>query len=150
MLCCVLIYVGVLDIFLYVICFLCFFFLRIRRPPRSTRTDTLFPYTTLFRSWHGAGAVAGHRAPALPCGGRVRHLRRALRLRPDGRRRREAPCSARALASGRAVPRTGGHHVARGRSAHPRHGGSPPLAAQAWTARNTLRSRHRRGCRLGV
>src|SRR3546814_14797568 len=25
-------------------------FLRIRRPPRSTRTDTLFPYTTLFRS----------------------------------------------------------------------------------------------------
>src|SRR3546814_945657 len=30
------------------------FFLMIRRPPRSTRTDTLFPYTTLFRS---AGAV---------------------------------------------------------------------------------------------
>src|SRR3546814_8386098 len=30
----------------------------IRRPPRSTRTDTLFPYTTLFRSWpdHGQGA----------------------------------------------------------------------------------------------
>src|SRR3546814_13810850 len=24
----------------------------IRRPPRSTRTDTLFPYTTLFRSWN--------------------------------------------------------------------------------------------------
>src|SRR3546814_21004903 len=32
-------------------CVLCFvFFLMIRRPPRSTRTDTLFPYTTLFRS----------------------------------------------------------------------------------------------------
>src|SRR3546814_20238665 len=30
--------------------FLCLFFLMIRRPPRSTRTDTLFPYTTLFRS----------------------------------------------------------------------------------------------------
>src|SRR3546814_15953899 len=28
------------------------FFLMIRRPPRSTRTDTLFPYTTLFRSGH--------------------------------------------------------------------------------------------------
>src|SRR3546814_12718665 len=28
-----------------------FFFLMIRRPPRSTRTDTLFPYTTLFRSF---------------------------------------------------------------------------------------------------
>src|SRR3546814_14815400 len=27
-----------------------FFFFMIRRPPRSTRTDTLFPYTTLFRS----------------------------------------------------------------------------------------------------
>src|SRR3546814_15068082 len=26
-------------------------FLMIRRPPRSTRTDTLVPYTTLFRSW---------------------------------------------------------------------------------------------------
>src|SRR3546814_14864150 len=31
-------------------CFVLFFFLMIRRPPRSTRTDTLFPYTTLFRS----------------------------------------------------------------------------------------------------
>src|SRR3546814_7181986 len=29
---------------------LCFFFLMIRRPPRSTRTYTLFPYTSLFRS----------------------------------------------------------------------------------------------------
>src|SRR3546814_20087725 len=32
----------------YTLCL--FFFLMIRRPPRSTRTDTLFPYTTLFRS----------------------------------------------------------------------------------------------------
>src|SRR3546814_17283429 len=30
--------------------FCAFCFLMIRRPPRSTRTDTLFPYTTLFRS----------------------------------------------------------------------------------------------------
>src|SRR3546814_19267579 len=29
---------------------MCIFVLMIRRPPRSTRTDTLFPYTTLFRS----------------------------------------------------------------------------------------------------
>src|SRR3546814_2445442 len=38
-----------------------FFFLMIRRPPRSTRTDTLFPYTTLFRSRGRrlAGAEAG-------------------------------------------------------------------------------------------
>src|SRR3546814_19027604 len=33
-----------------VCCVSCFFFLMLRRPPRSTRTDTLFPYTTLFRS----------------------------------------------------------------------------------------------------
>src|SRR3546814_17607031 len=31
-------------------CLCVFFFLMIRRPPISTRTDTLFPYTTLFRS----------------------------------------------------------------------------------------------------
>src|SRR3546814_14921490 len=32
----------------------------IRRPPRSTRTDTLFPYTTLFRSYlHRRGRVGG-------------------------------------------------------------------------------------------
>src|SRR3546814_2833541 len=35
---------------MYVLLFI--FFLMIRRPPRSTRTDTLFPYTTLFRSDH--------------------------------------------------------------------------------------------------
>src|SRR3546814_20419949 len=39
--------------------FLLFFFLMIRRPPRSTRTYTLFPYTTLFRSGH-------HRDVATP------------------------------------------------------------------------------------
>src|SRR3546814_511180 len=35
-----------------------FFFLMLRRPPRSTRTDTLFPYTTLFRSMAISIAVA--------------------------------------------------------------------------------------------
>src|SRR3546814_15793736 len=35
------------------------FFLMIRRPPRSTRTDTLFPDTTLFRS-EGTGMKRGH------------------------------------------------------------------------------------------
>src|SRR3546814_5657751 len=34
----------------------------IRRPPRSTRTDTLFPYTTLFRSLHAAALHANARA----------------------------------------------------------------------------------------
>src|SRR3546814_5190997 len=32
-------------------------FVMIRRPPRSTRTDTLFPYTTLFRSERAAGRL---------------------------------------------------------------------------------------------
>src|SRR3546814_7967330 len=35
---------------IYPVLYLLLFFLMIRRPPRSTRTDTLFPYTTLFRS----------------------------------------------------------------------------------------------------
>src|SRR3546814_12848812 len=38
--------------FVYVVVFVFFFFLMMRRPPVSTRTDTLFPYTTLFRSLH--------------------------------------------------------------------------------------------------
>src|SRR3546814_13791776 len=55
--------------------FLCvFFFLMIRRPPRSTRTDTLFPYTTLFRSLgtHGSAAhrrIRADRHPRLRGGG---------------------------------------------------------------------------------
>src|SRR3546814_1251095 len=42
----------------------------IRRPPRSTRTDTLFPYTTLFRSDPQPGHPARGR-PARPRGGSV-------------------------------------------------------------------------------
>src|SRR3546814_3750786 len=38
----------------------------IRRPPRSTRTDTLFPYTTLFRSGASAMARASSRATHSP------------------------------------------------------------------------------------
>src|SRR3546814_7697582 len=52
---------------MYALCILLFFFLMIRRPPRSTRTDTLFPYTTLFRS-------AG-----------IRRRRPRSRFRPDQR-----------------------------------------------------------------
>src|SRR3546814_5253432 len=35
----------------------------IRLPPRSTRTDTLFPYTTLFRSWQSAWKAACSASP---------------------------------------------------------------------------------------
>src|SRR3546814_13351448 len=41
---------GCVYVVLYVRLFVVCFFLMIRRPPRSTRTDTLLPYTTLFRS----------------------------------------------------------------------------------------------------
>src|SRR3546814_13943042 len=68
---------------------LVFYFLMIRRPPRSTRTDTLFPYTTLFRSVEAGVA-------ALPQGDPRLRLRAAMRLgavvrrgaglrQPDGR-----------------------------------------------------------------
>src|SRR3546814_12627065 len=77
--------------------FFFFFFLMIRRPPRSTRTDTLFPYTTLFRSAQpGAGRLQQGRVrgadataqqadgkPAGPCRQRIRSdfMRSALAQR---------------------------------------------------------------------
>src|SRR3546814_20759502 len=55
----------------------------IRRPPRSTRTDTLFPYTTLFRSPPGEWRVGdGH---PLERGDAVRQADRARRQSPEGR-----------------------------------------------------------------
>src|SRR3546814_4148139 len=54
----------------------------IRRPPRSTRTDTLFPYTTLFRSLHGAQRLAV-RVAGLEAGG--------YQFLPDRRQRRYVP-----------------------------------------------------------
>src|SRR3546814_20084825 len=61
-----------------------FFFLMIRRPPGSTRTDTLFPYTTLFRSWYAASravrSVEGPHVPDAP-GVAPRAIRPALVLR---------------------------------------------------------------------
>src|SRR3546814_11528636 len=51
---CLLDVISCLSFYLFTLLFLFvfffFFFLMILRPPRSTRTDTLFPYTTLFRS----------------------------------------------------------------------------------------------------
>src|SRR3546814_10541273 len=55
-----------------------FFFLMIRRPPRSTRTDTLFPYTTLFRSPHGDGCTPPHER-----GRAHQHRNACARVGPD-------------------------------------------------------------------
>src|SRR3546814_9831012 len=52
----------------------------IRRPPRSTRTDTLFPYTTLFRS-HRRGTLEPAGGPAAKIG--AARLRRAVPERPE-------------------------------------------------------------------
>src|SRR3546814_5997160 len=58
-----------------------FFFLMIRRPPRSTRTDTLFPYTTLFRSKiaaiEGIGFFSGGKTGILPDGPRLPRIHAA-------------------------------------------------------------------------
>src|SRR3546814_3393696 len=59
------------------------FFLMIRRPPRSTRTDTLFPYTTLFRS--PLPSPCRHRRGPGPCGPRRHPCRRRSRRRRSGR-----------------------------------------------------------------
>src|SRR3546814_13113119 len=48
------------------------FFLMIRRPPRSTHTDTIFPYTTLFRSHAPVGIEVEHQRLARdPCRGHL-------------------------------------------------------------------------------
>src|SRR3546814_4267255 len=52
-----------------------FLFLVILRPPRSTRTDTLFPYTTLFRSLRGERRVDQAGADTRDRGGGARHPR---------------------------------------------------------------------------
>src|SRR3546814_12086748 len=66
-----------------------FFFLMIRRPPRSTRTDTLFPYTTLFRS-----------LPRNRCNSSGRKTRESLAFRT-------APPSSRNSQEGAAPPLSG-------------------------------------------
>src|SRR3546814_13980659 len=70
----------------------CVFFLMIRGPPRSTRTDTLFPYTTLFRSRAVHTADLG--APADPRARRPRRRPPAQRARHRGRAR-DVPADAR-------------------------------------------------------
>src|SRR3546814_13263458 len=78
---------------------LCFFFLMIRRPPRSTRTDTLFPYTTLFRSFTTVSHVINKTRPvSADATGRVNAAIAELGYFPSG--------VARALQSSRSEEHT--------------------------------------------
>src|SRR3546814_16700478 len=64
----ILLYMNVMQCIVVVSFFFC---LMIRRPPRSTRTDTLFPYTTLFRS---------HFEPVVPVVAQVRNQQAAAAI----------------------------------------------------------------------
>src|SRR3546814_3215551 len=84
----------------------------IRRPPRSTRTDTLFPYTTLFRSDRAPAEIVG----AIRLVDRDDRARpRSPRLDPD-RARRSRACRSRRNGdrkSTRLTPVTNAHLVCR-------------------------------------
>src|SRR3546814_18631199 len=87
---------------------LLFFFLMIRRPPRSTRTDTLFPYTTLFRS---RGRL--HRARLSPS------RRRAGDRMAGAKHRAGDPADLAARGGARAMDEPGSHPATRGRRGRP-------------------------------
>src|SRR3546814_6791487 len=98
-------------------------FLMIRRPPRSTRTDTLFPYTTLVRSPRRGDRqrprlLPGRRRPRLPLPDRARQRQRAAGA--DARRG--------AVFAAAAVPPAPGHPArppgAGAAGASPRPGGA--------------------------
>src|SRR3546814_16770685 len=91
---------------------LLFFFLMIRRPPRSTRTDTLFPYTTLFREGdeqylHQFGALRA----------RLQHPHEPARRKGAAPARREQP---RAREGGRRRTGAGARRVGEERQLFPR------------------------------
>src|SRR3546814_3793187 len=78
-------------------------FLMIRLPPRSTRTDTLFPYTTLFRSeYRGVAARDLQRMRTLAAARTCRSLQRAVDCISETQRRSltREPCADESLRSG--------------------------------------------------
>src|SRR3546814_1193681 len=102
-----------------------FFFLMIRRPPRSTRTDTLFPYTTLFRS----GDARRDRLPEA----RHRYRRRPGGLRRRARPFRKARTGRRDHGLSRLGPRRAHPERRRDERAAPPDGGHPALGpVQPW------------------
>src|SRR3546814_1014845 len=89
--------------------FLLFFFLMIRRPPRSTRTDTLFPYTTLFRSQRPRCRQADTNARPVSLGADRRHRRDCPAPRTKLRATRDGRSGARAAGDNGCSPRSEEH-----------------------------------------
>src|SRR3546814_11525453 len=119
-----------------------FFFLMIRLPPRSTRTDTLFPYTTLFRS------VYNHLPPGRPkakeplwgAANRRKSVQRGGKLLPPGRPKAKEPLWG--AANRRKPMQRGGKLLPLGRpQAKEPHGGLNPDTGQIGRA-----SCRARGC----
>src|SRR3546814_15443856 len=115
------------------------FFLMRRLPPRSTRTDTLFPYTTLFRPRPGSRRCSGERAPAARQGrDRALQISASDRVRrgasQDGHRQAAAPRAADPVAR-RLFPDEGEHDQVVARlAAHGRDGG--PASVEHSTCRD--------------
>src|SRR3546814_17101941 len=113
-----------------------FFFLMIRRPPRSTRTDTLFPYTTLFRSEQRDHPLGVEARPAREELERLGEIVGYGEMRLDGEqdagRQHGEPQRRRQVA----------HHP--GEEMHPARPGEMPCAQQRQGLDVALRSEERR------
>src|SRR3546814_5308651 len=90
---------GFLFLYIFFFFIVFFFFLMIRLPPRTTRTDTLFPYTTLFRSQADRCLSRVRGLPAgdgrLPAAAGIDQLPRPLSRKPGDRHRDRAGQCAR-------------------------------------------------------
>src|SRR3546814_10773961 len=153
---------------LVLLCHLLVFFLRIRRPPISTRTDALFPYTTLFRSPRRRQG-AGRRPRGVPCDRGFADRRAGRDRGEDDRRRllwRGAYCRPRCAWSGAARGRGAscGTDIRRNSGvdtrqlilpmASPRGGTTPPktaiLQSKRGLASRPVRSRSRDGTGIKI
>src|SRR3546814_7605743 len=112
----------------------------IRRPPRSTRTDTLFPYTTLFRSAHERRDEGAARDPGDREGtGRAEEGRSEPGCGPG------KGVGAAMSPSPRAAPKPHGTHARR----HSREGGNPvDLHSVEWKSREFTAALDRKSTRL--
>src|SRR3546814_14898779 len=105
------------------------FFLLLLRPPRSTRTDTLLPYSTLFRSRDPRARAAGLRHRAATAGHAWRGLRNRRTARCATRPRGHGPRSRRAYRRRRRRPADVPAAGSRGRAAI----GSTACRARVWS-----------------